>query len=516
MIQPEQPADREELYKRIRQSSRNEVILKEMIRLGYWKPDTPEPSLAHEWLEEHAALTKELQELLRKTERMRNRDQLLADIRKRRMAESRERQKENKLRREAERKARAERWAQTKAKDIIYLGDGVSGGLNQRQTRPELLAQNQLPTYMDAEALATAMGISVGDLRFLSFHRKVSKTSHYRRFQLPKKSGGMRIISAPMPRLKRLQYWILHTILYQLDVSGSAHGFTPNRSIKTNAEPHVGQDVVVNIDFKDFFPTITYARVKGLFAKLGYSEQVATILGLLCTEPEIQEAQLDGERWFVQKGERHLPQGAPTSPAITNLICRRFDRRLSGAARSVGFQYTRYADDLTLSASGEAAADLGRMLWLTRKIIEEEGFVFHQDKLRIMRKGVRQEATGIVVNEKLGVDRRKVRAFKALLFQIEKDGPAGKTWQGQSDNLLERITGYADFLTMVDAEKYRAYQERVRAICAKENYRRRPKPAPGLKIPPALAKPRDKDEPPPLPETESKKSFWEKLMFWKR
>ncbi|WP_269540113.1 reverse transcriptase domain-containing protein [Cerasicoccus fimbriatus] len=529
MIFNRQPSSREELYQRIRESSKDAVIREEMIRLGYWKPDAAQPQLANDWMEEHAALTKELQELYRRTARMQNREQLLADIRKKRMAESREKQKQNKLRREAERKARAERWAQTQAKDIIYLGEGVSGGLNERQTRPELLAQNQLPVYMDAESLAVAMGISVGQLRFLSFHRKVAKTSHYRRFLLPKKSGGTRKISAPMPRLKRLQYWILHTLLYQLDISEQAHGFVPERSIKSNAQAHVGQDVVINLDFKDFFPTITYPRVKGLFGKLGYSEQIATIFALLCTEPEIQEAQMDGESWFIQQGERKLPQGAPTSPAITNIICRRFDRRLQGAAQKLGFQFTRYADDLTLSASGEAVKDLGRMLWQTRKIIEEEGFVLHPDKLRVMRKGMRQEVTGIVVNEGLGVERHKLRAFKALLFQIEKDGPVGKSWQGQSDNLLERITGYADFIAMVDPAKGKAFQTRVAAICQKEQYQRRPKPEPKPKIPPArrlsnqpppLPTTPGKASPPPLPSKTSgsptpKKSFWEKLMFWK-
>ncbi|WP_309396892.1 reverse transcriptase family protein [Cerasicoccus maritimus] len=530
MIFNRQPATREELYQRIRESSKDEVIRQEMIRLGYWSPDAPAPQLANEWLEEHAALTKELQELYRRTARMQNREQLLADIRKKRLVESRERQRETKLRREAERKVRAERWAQMQAKDVIYLGEGVSGGLYERQTRPDLLAQNALPVYLDAESLAIAMGISVGQLRFLSFHRKVAKTSHYRRFLLPKKSGGVRKISAPMPRLKRLQYWILHTLLYQLDISEQAHGFVPERSIKTNAEAHTGQDVVVNIDFKDFFPTITYPRVKGLFGKLGYSEQIATIFALLCTEPEIQEAEMDGEKWFIQQAERKLPQGAPTSPAITNIICRRFDRRLQGAAQKLGFHFSRYADDLTLSASGEAAKDLGRMLWQTRKIIEEEGFVFHPDKLRIMRRGVRQEATGIVVNEKLGVERRKVRAFKALLFQIEKDGLEGKTWQGNSDNLLERITGYADFIAMVDPDKGKPFQARVAAICKAQQFKRRPKPEPKPKIPPA---PQLTNQPPPLPHTAAKqaaepstsasprrvvphkKSFWEKLMFWK-
>jgi len=127
----------------------------------------------------------------------------------------------------------------------------------------------------------------------------------------------------------------------------------------TNARNHVGRDVVINLDLKDFFPTLTYARVKGLFEALGYAEAVAIPLALLCTEPMVDEVTLDGERHFIADGPRLLPQGAPTSPAITNLICRRLDRRLVGLARTLGFIYSRYADDLTFSGSGEAVKKIG-------------------------------------------------------------------------------------------------------------------------------------------------------------
>src|SRR5262249_14930317 len=144
-----------------------------------------------------------------------------------------------------------------------------------------------LPLVHRAEELAGAMGITVGELRFLSYSRRVSAVSHYKRFQVPKKGGGLRQISAPMPRLKRAQEWVLRNILDRVPVHDAAHGFRRGRSIVSNAAPHAGADVVVNLDLKDFFPTITYRRVRGVFRKLGYSEQVATILALLCSEPEV-------------------------------------------------------------------------------------------------------------------------------------------------------------------------------------------------------------------------------------
>src|SRR5690606_31416208 len=118
-----------------------------------------------------------------------------------------------------------------------------------------------------------------------------------------KKTGGLRTISAPMPRLKRAQYWILSNILEPINLHGDAHGFVKQRSIVTNAQAHVGKDVVINIDLQDFFPTVSYPRVKGFFHQLGYSEHVATILALLCTEAETQEVELDGHTWFVSNGE---------------------------------------------------------------------------------------------------------------------------------------------------------------------------------------------------------------------
>lgn len=465
-----QEQTRQQIYDRIRESSKDEYVLEEMRRLGFWPDDRNQPSLPAQLIEREAELARELNELLKKQRRYENRERALMEMRKQRLEESRRKQAETKERKKQEREEKARQWQAFKEKEIIYLGEGVSGGLQERTSSVERLHGHNLPVFADIEDLAKSMGVTVGELRFLAYSRKTSKISHYKRFHIPKKRGGKRLISAPMPRLKNVQTWILDNILSKTAVRESVHGFARNRSIVTNAKPHLGSDVVVNQDLKDFFPTVTYRRVKGVFVSLGYSEQIATVFALICTEPDIDEIVLDRETWYVAGTERHLPQGAPTSPAITNLICSKMDARLLGMARQLDFAYTRYADDLTFSASDQAVRELPKLLWRTRKIVEAEGFALHPEKLRIMRKGVRQEVTGIVVNEKPGVNRKSLKKFRALLYQIEKDGIDGKHWNG-SETLLASIKGYADFISMVDRQKGRALAARVKRILDRYGYK---------------------------------------------
>jgi RNA-directed DNA polymerase len=449
----EQPRTRQELYDRIRQTSKDEFILEEMIRLGFWPRQGTLPEDPAEEIRRQGALQRELETLRSESRNLNNEEHLRKAARKLRLQESRQKQQQNKERREQERIARVQVWEQRKQNEILYLGEGVSGGLNATQCDLERLASYGLPAL-----------VSVGQLRFLAFSRRTSKVSHYIRFTIPKKSGGERLISAPMPRLKHVQYWILANVLTKIPLHESAHGFRTGHSIVTNARPHVGADVVVNLDLKNFFPTITYKRVKGLFRALGYSEAAATIFGLLCTEPEIAALRLDQATYYVSQGTRHLPQGAPTSPAMTNLLCRRFDRRLTAMATALGFQYTRYADDLTFSGSGENLRHICTLLRRIESIVTHEGFVINEAKTRILRGGSQQEVTGIVVNDKLSVCRKTLRRFRALLFQIERDGPSGKHWEG-NPNLFAAMQGFANFVYMVDPERGLPLRQKVRDLC---------------------------------------------------
>jgi RNA-directed DNA polymerase len=469
----EQPRTRQDLYDRIRQSSKEEFILDEMIRLGFWAVDGEIPNDPADEIRRRGELQRELDTLRAENRRLHNEEALKKAALKLRMAESRRKQQATKERRERERQERASAWQARQAQDITYLGAGVSAGLNLTASNLERLQQHRLPILHTATDLASTMGITIGQLRFLAFSRKIATRSHYIHFQIPKKTGGVREISAPLPRLKQAQQWILDNILEQVVLHPNAHGFRRGRSIVTNAQPHVGALVVINLDLQNFFPSISYNRVKGIFRSLGYAEAIATMLGLICTEPDVTEVELDGRSYFIAQDRRHLPQGAPSSPALTNLLCRRLDRRLDRMASDRGFVYTRYADDLTFStANPDQVREIGNILKGTHGIVTHEGLTIHPDKTRVLRQSQQQEVTGIVVNQQLNVERSTLKRFRATLYQIEKDGLAGKQW-GQGSDLLQAIAGFANYVAMVNPSKGREFLEIVQRIQKKYGRRRR-------------------------------------------
>lgn len=332
--------------------------------------------------------------------------------------------------------------------------------------REERAKDNQLTEQDGVDALARALGMTISRLRWLTYHREVDTGTHYRRWQIPKRDGTMRTITAPRSHLKAAQRWALRHVWDKLPVHGAAHGFLTARSIVTNARIHAGSDVVVKIDIQEFFPTITYRRVKGLLRKAGLSEQPATLLALLSTEPPREAVVHRGRTVYVASGPRALPQGAPTSPAITNALCRRMDRRLSGLARLLGMRYTRYADDLTFSwrrpAPG-ARAPIGVLLRGATAILRGEGFRVHKKKTSVMRSGARQAVTGLVVNAAPGapearVPREVVRKLRAAIKNRELGRP------GKPGETLAQLQGLAAFIHMADPARGRAFLDRIAAL----------------------------------------------------
>ncbi len=465
-----QPRTRQELYDRIRQTSRESFILEDMIRLGFWPKHGEMPNDPADEVRRREEINQELSRLYAERRRLHNEDALIKEARKKRLENARQKRQETQERRERERRERAENWRARKQREVVFLGESVSSGLNRLTSDEDRLKSAHLPTLHTPVDLALALGMSIESLRFLTFARRVSQISHYIRFSIPKKTGGERLISAPMPRLKEAQTRALHTIFNCLPAHEAAHGFRVGRSVVTNATPHVGAQFVVNFDLQDFFPTISFRRVKGAIQALGYSESVATVLALICTEPDVEEIEMDGATYYVSFGERRLPQGAPTSPAISNLICRRLDKRLHAAAERLGFRYTRYADDLTFSGDGDARGNLGKLFRAARSIVRHEGFEIRSDKTRVLHKSQRQEVTGIVVNCKPNIAREELRRFRALLFQIEKDGPTGKRW-GNAPDPLAAIHGYANFVAMVRPEQGAELRRRVKAILDRYGWR---------------------------------------------
>jgi hypothetical protein len=281
--------------------------------------------------------------------------------------------------------------------------------------------------------LAGWLDLPEADLRlWLGTQPPWTRGYDYGRFTIPKRRGGVRVIDAPGDRLKDLQRHVLRRLLAPLKPTPYATGFTPGRSIVDNARPHVGRAVVINLDLADFFTTITADRVEAAWRALGWNPEAAVVLTRICTH------------------QGRLPQGAPTSPALSNLVCRRLDARLGGLARAVGGHYTRYADDLTISLpglgrnkrrrppgpsrSGPALRPRRRgpsrkLLATLREIITAEGFAIQWKKrIRIQRAHQRQTATGLVVNQQINLPRttrRLIRAMqhRARLGQLD---PAGQ------------------------------------------------------------------------------------------
>ncbi len=199
--------------------------------------------------------------------------------------------------------------------------------------------------------------------------------AHYRTFRIPKRRGGTRTISAPYSALLECQQWIHKLILSSDRVHPYVHGFRRKRSILTNARPHLGQRCLLKMDLRDFFPSISLQRVIGVFRRLGYVPNVAFYLARICC--------LDDA----------LPQGAATSPALSNLVAGRMDARLAGLTKRFGLHYTRYADDLTFS--GERISL--KTVEILSDVIGEEGFTVNEGKTRLCRSGGKRVVTGISV-----------------------------------------------------------------------------------------------------------------------
>ena len=313
-------------------------------------------------------------------------------------------------------------------------------------TDVEQLRRYRLPVWKREQNLADALGLSLSELWHYASHREYEFTPHYYRFTIPKRSGGKRLILAPKRRLKAIQRELNEILIRQLPVSEHAHGFRRERSVLSNALPHVGQKVILGMDLKDFFPSVHFGRVRGYLIALGYGFPVATALALLMTEAERETVETDGKRFYKAISSRYCVQGAPTSPGLCNALLLRMDRRLAGVAQKWGFVYTRYADDL--SFSGPDSESVQGLRSQVMRIIQDEGFVINKSKTRLLRQGQRQEVTGVVVNDEAGLSRQDRRRLRAALHRQA---------QGQLDaNAQIRLRGKLAYLKMLNPGQYQA------------------------------------------------------------
>jgi RNA-directed DNA polymerase len=360
--------------------------------------------------------------------------------------------KEEKKKAAAEKKRlRAERIARHRATDIVFLGRGVSGWLGRRQADVARLTALGLPVLATPADIAAALGLSIPHLRWLAFHTEVATRIHYVQFQVPKRSGGLRQLSAPHKKLATAQRWILTNILNKLPAEPAAHGFVAGRSVVSNAAAHTNRAAVLNMDLTDFFPSIGFRRVRSVFMRLGYSPAAAAIFALLCTECPRKQVEYAGKPYYVATGPRGLPQGACTSPALSNQVARRLDKRLAGLAGKLGLSYTRYADDLTFSGDEAFSSRIGYVMARIRHIAENEGFAVNHRKSRVLRQSAAQMVTGLVVNHRPTLARKEIRRLRAILHRAETEGLDAQNRQGRA-NFRAWLQGKIAYLSMVRPE----------------------------------------------------------------
>lgn len=300
----------------------------------------------------------------------------------------------------------------------------------------------------------------------LTYYADPSKCSNrYVKFTVKKKSGGERQINSPVKGLKSILKVLNFVLQCCFEPHKSANGFVLNKSIVTNATKHLGKNYVYNIDLKDFFHSFDRQRVKtGLmqepFSLKGKKEPLAFLIASLCTHT----LEIDGEIKNV------LPQGSPTSPTLTNILCIRLDRRLNGLAKKVGADYSRYADDITFSSPRNVFNSETFIKELKRIITDDQYLTINDKKTRLQKYGYKQEVTGLTVNEKVNVQKRYVKQVRMWIYYWEKYGytKAQKIFindyikdkghiKNSNSQLSNVLSGKLDFLKMVKGENDATY-----------------------------------------------------------
>lgn len=367
-------------------------------------------------------------------------------------------------------------WRRTRSKQPVahveevacsYEGSHTFGGSPLRPASggdAVQVAKHGLPPLANFHDLAGLLKMEVRDLFKLVMK---SGARHYLFHEIPKKSGGVRLLMAPLPRMKSAQRRLLSTLVSKAPLHHAAHGFREGHDVMTNAGPHVSKAIVICMDISDFFPSFTFRRVSGYFRQLGYSRGVAIAIANLATWsprdsfkiPQQKGGNLRNLEFKEQKGlfarvewldsRRYeipsrmwpqLPQGAPTSPGIANAIAWRMDKRLSALARKFGGDYTRYADDLTFSGFEKMAEHSRTFVRLVEKIVKTEGLAINPNKTRVMRKGRRQKVTGVVVNKQTNLSRRDFDLLKAILHNCINKGPSTQN-RSNHPNFKEHLRG---------------------------------------------------------------------------
>ncbi len=289
-----------------------------------------------------------------------------------------------------------------KTYEIQFRKEAQNAGFSEQNIQKCLkyakcLIENNLPVIYNTANLSALVGYNKEYVKRATVYTK----SYYREFDIRKTNGSLRKITEPLPSLKEIQIWILHNILYKVNVSPFAKAYIPNRGLISNAKFHLGKKTLLTLDISDFFPSINMSSIHQIFSKLGYSPLISNLLAKLCCL------------------EQKLPQGAPTSPYLSNIYFRSADEEISKFCKVNEIRYTRYADDLSFSSDN---LDTTRVIELVTASVDKLNLKINQEKTKIMTSNMRQTVTGIVVNQKLQAPLYKRNKIRQELHYIKKFG----------------------------------------------------------------------------------------------
>lgn len=285
------------------------------------------------------------------------------------------------------------------------------------------LHKKNVPIIYDQLHLAKLVGYEY------EYILKISNTpeNFYREFTIEKKSGGKRVIKEPLPSLKEIQRWVLENILNKIKVSPTAKAYVLGKGIKENARFHKNQNIVLNIDLINFFPSIQEKYIFMVFRKIGYTSSVSTILTKICCF------------------DKSLPQGSPTSPALSNIILKHVDDRIFGFCKKLKVRYSRYADDMSFSGS----FNVDVIYKFVSSVVNNYGLKINTKKTRVLQKHHQQSITGVVVNEKIQAPRDYRRKLRQQIYYCKRFGLANQATRNNFKDIksfLHFLLGKANYI----------------------------------------------------------------------
>ena len=299
------------------------------------------------------------------------------------------------------------------------------------------LLNNKFPIIFNTSHFCSLVGYNK-----IFINRVAVYTSYfYRSFKIKKRNGQMRTIEEPLPSLKEIQHWILNNILEKFDVSPFAKAYKKKHNLKENVRFHSNQETVLNLDIKNFFPSIKSKSIEGIFKNMGYSPLVSNLLAKLCTRNKI------------------LPQGAPTSPFLSNIFMKEIDDAISKYCILGKIKYTRYADDMTFSGT----FDKDNLSNFVEELLKIHDLELNHEKTHYLKKNQRQIVTGIVVNQKLQVPFEKRNAIRSDLYYIKKFGiEEHKTFRKiKKSNYISHLLGKINFILNINPndQEFKEYKQ---------------------------------------------------------